>query len=112
MIQIKAKENCQSVEYRNKQYGWIFKGPVEYYFISLLHHEQPFSHARYSNVFTHAANFIKERVQAACPHCDGTLIPLSSIDKEMCESCHTYFTWELKNGQKSVLIEGKVGGLE
>lgn len=50
--------------------------------------------------------------QKTCPKCGSNLIPLSSIDKEICSGCRSEFTWELDEGQESVLVEGKVGGRE
>lgn len=44
-----------------------------------------------------------------CPKCSGRLITLSSVDRKLCSDCKQYFTWTLKAGQESVLIEGKKG---
>ncbi len=47
-----------------------------------------------------------------CPKqdCDGILIPLPSIHKKMCCNCCSYYTWTLKDGQKSYTLENFIGG--
>lgn len=44
-----------------------------------------------------------------CELCDGKMIVLSSLNKLLCADCKHYQPWELKKGQKSVLIEGQTG---
>ena len=38
--------------------------------------------------------------------CNGTLIPLPSINKKKCSQCQTEHEWHLDPGQKSTFIEG------
>tara|TARA_R110000868_G_C10972546_1_gene770381 strand:- start:27239 stop:27424 length:186 start_codon:yes stop_codon:yes gene_type:complete len=48
--------------------------------------------------------------QEKCPNCSSsTTIALSSVDKILCADCWIYSDWKLKEGQPSVLIEGKKG---
>lgn len=46
-----------------------------------------------------------------CLHCGytGQMVLLSSINKKVCPECKSYNIWNLKTGQKSVLIHGMVG---
>ena len=45
-----------------------------------------------------------------CQKChSNALVRLSSIDKVLCADCYTYGDWNLKQGQQSVLIDGKRG---
>lgn len=45
-----------------------------------------------------------------CEKCGSRYtIPLSSIDKIICDDCKHLSDWKLKPGQVSVLIEGKIG---
>lgn len=44
-----------------------------------------------------------------CDECGGKMIVLSSLSKLLCADCKHYQPWELKKGQKSVLIEGQIG---
>lgn len=48
-----------------------------------------------------------------CGKCGSrALVDLSSIDKRLCADCKHYNDWCLKPEQKSVLVEGKVGGVK
>ena len=50
-----------------------------------------------------------------CPRCrEGSLLSLPSINRKICTNgkCAAIFIWELKKGQKSVLIDNLVGGRE
>lgn len=46
----------------------------------------------------------------SCLKCGGKTIILSSMNKRLCVDCKDYSDWLLKPRQKSVLIEGAVGG--
>ena len=46
-----------------------------------------------------------------CKRCNGVFIYYSSTDTKQCADCKTVYRWCLDDGQESVLIEGKVGGL-
>lgn len=46
-----------------------------------------------------------------CPVCHSTWIdPLTSMNKMFCYQCDDFRPFHLKEGQKSVLIDGLVGG--
>ena len=48
-----------------------------------------------------------------CTNCgSGALVWLMSIDSKICSECATVIPWNLADGQKSLLIDGKVGGIE
>jgi len=52
-------------------------------------------------------------MRAKCPVCGSNWVdPLTSMRKMFCYQCDTFRPFELKKGQKSVLIHGLVGGLE
>jgi len=51
--------------------------------------------------------------QDKCPKCgEYTIIQLPSMSKKICTNCRVEFTWKLKPKQKSILIQGLVGGDE
>lgn len=48
-----------------------------------------------------------------CPVCDSKWIdPLYSMNKMFCYNCNDFRPFFLKEGQKSILIEGLIGGME
>ncbi len=52
------------------------------------------------------------KCETPCPTCGGLLVEFPSTRNKLCVDCYTEYDWELKKGQKSVLVEGLVGGLE
>jgi hypothetical protein len=44
-----------------------------------------------------------------CGSCGGPLVVLSSINQLLCSDCKSRYDWRLKDGQKSVLIDGLQG---
>ncbi len=46
------------------------------------------------------------------PHCGAGLVDLPSLDRRECFVCHRAYEWKPDKGQKSVLIENRIGGQE
>lgn len=48
-----------------------------------------------------------------CGWCNSeTVVKLTSQDRVICPDCRQYTSWRLAKGQKSILIEGRVGESE
>ena len=48
-----------------------------------------------------------------CPNCGGTYFdPLTSMNKLWCFKCERFYPFPLKEGKKSILIDGLVGKKE
>lgn len=55
-------------------------------------------------------SYTKVKKVKYCPSCGSLdLVPLSSIDKRICNDCKTYVDWKLAPNQQSVLEDGKRG---
>lgn len=102
----------QIVFHRGTEYGRIYRLSEGFLFIPEKNKKASFNHKRYSNVFVYASQYIKEQLKDSCPVCSATLVRLSSTDLELCSVCGREFNWKLKDGQESILVEGKVGGRE
>ena len=50
---------------------------------------------------------------AHCRFCKSReVVKLSSVNQVLCNACKRYTTWELEEGEQSVLIEGVTGGVQ